>query len=358
MKIVMAQINSTVGDIKGNVKKIKRYIEMARGYGAEIVIFPELAVTGYPPQDLLYEREFVKENKRRLLAMIGEMKEDIVGIVGFVDYEDSDLYNAAAVFKGNNLIGVAYKSLLPTYDVFDEARYFKPSKEINTVRVSFGEEEIALGIEICEDLWDEEYPIKVTDILAAKGANIILNLSASPFYAGKRFLRLRLLQEKAGKCNLPIFYVNMVGGQDELVFDGQSLAVDGNGDLIAIGKQFEEDLIITDIDLRNWTAKKVNPGPYRREEEMLNAIMLGIRDYFRKTGFKKAIVGMSGGIDSSLTSCIAVEALGRENVIGVYMPSKYSSQHSKEDARRVAENLGILFIEIPIQEIIEVIEES
>ncbi|MCX8170892.1 MAG: NAD+ synthase [Candidatus Bathyarchaeota archaeon] len=353
MKIAMAQINSTVGDIKGNVKKIKTYIEVAKRYSVDIVIFPELAVTGYPPQDLLHEREFVKENKRMLLATIGEMKEDIVGIVGFVDYKDRDLYNAAAIFKGNNLVAVAYKTLLPTYDVFDEARYFKPSKEINPVRVSFSEEEIALGIEICEDLWDEEYPIKVTDVLAAKGANIIFNLSASPFYVGKRFVRMRLLQEKAKKSSLPIFYVNMVGGQDELVFDGQSLAVDGNGDLIAIGRQFEEDLVITDIDLRNGTAKKVEPPPYSREEEMFNAVVLGIRDYFRKTGFKKAIVGMSGGIDSSLTACIAVEALGRENVIGVFMPSKYSSQHSEEDARRVAENLGILFIEIPIQEIME-----
>ncbi|MEM1997232.1 MAG: NAD+ synthase [Candidatus Bathyarchaeia archaeon] len=353
MKIAMAQINPTLGDIKGNVEKIKEYIGMAKKHDADIVIFPELAVTGYPPMDLLYEKEFVKENKRMLLAMINEMNEEIVGVIGFVDYDNRDLYNAAVVFKRNNLIAVVYKTLLPTYDVFDETRYFKPSKKINPVRVSFGEEEITLGIEICEDLWDEEYPIKVTDILAAKGANIILNLSASPFYAGKRFIRMKLLQEKARRNKLPIFYVNMVGGQDELVFDGQSLAVDRNGDLIALGKQFEEDLVITDINLRDGTAKKVEPPTYCREEEMFNAIVLGIRDYFRKTGFKKAIVGMSGGIDSSLTTCIAVEALGRENVIGVYMPSKYSSQHSKEDAQKVAKNLGILFIEIPIQEITE-----
>lgn len=353
VKIAMAQINPIVGDIEGNIGKIKKYIERAEKHNADIVIFPELAVTGYPPQDLLYEKEFVKENKRMLLAMMDEIKGEIVGIVGFVDYDDRDLYNAAAVFKGISLIAVVYKTLLPTYDVFDETRYFKPSKEINPVRVSFNEEEIALGIEICEDLWDEEYPIKVTDVLAAKGANIILNLSASPFHIGKRFIRTKLLQEKARRNKLPIFYVNMVGGQDELVFDGQSLAVDRNGDLIAIGKQFEEDLIITDIDVKNGTAERLSPPPYCREEEIFNAIVLGIRDYFRKSGFKKAVVGMSGGIDSSLTACIAVEALGRENVIGVYMPSKYSSQHGKEDAQRVAENLRILFIEIPIQEIIE-----
>ncbi|MEM4169839.1 MAG: NAD+ synthase, partial [Thermoproteota archaeon] len=262
---------------------------------------------------------------------------------------------AAAVFNGSRIVKIVYKTLLPTYDVFDEARYFKPAlvSEIKPVLISFNTIKFKLGVEICEDLWDRKYDVKVTDLLANRGARLIINISASPFYAGKRFERLKLLREKSRKNRIPIFYVNLVGGQDELVFDGQSMAVDSSGNPIAVGKQFEEDLIITDIDLKNGTGRKIKPLPYHREQEMFNAIVLGIRDYFRKTGFKKAVVGMSGGIDSSLTTCIAVEALGRENVIGVYMPSQYSSQHSKEDARKVAENLGICFVEIPIQEIVE-----
>ncbi|MCX8153580.1 MAG: NAD+ synthase [Candidatus Bathyarchaeota archaeon] len=244
---------------------------------------------------------------------------------------------------------------MPTYDVFDEDRYFKPAnqEEIKPVLINLNGTEFKLGVEICEDLWDKNYDVKVTDLLKARGAEIIVSISASPFYAGKRFERLKLLKEKSSKNKIPIFYVNMVGGQDELVFDGQSLAVDSHGSLIAIGKQFEEDLVITDIDLKKGTAKKVVSPPYCREEEMFNALILGIRDYFRKTGFKKAVVGMSGGIDSSLTTCIAVKALGRENVIGVSMPSKYSSEHSKTDAQKLAENLGICFVQIPIQSIVD-----
>lgn len=351
MRVAMAQINSTVGDLGGNIEKIKEYIDTAKKHKVDLVAFPELAVTGYPPQDLLYENAFVRRNKELLEELIRN-NADIVGIVGFVDYDQKNLYNAAAVFNGNKLVGIVYKTLLPTYDVFDEDRYFKPAKEVKPVKVDINGEEIGLGVEICEDLWDEEYDLKVTELLAMKGADLIVNLSASPFYAGKRFVREKLLKEKSTKNRVPIFYVNLVGGQDELVFDGQSLAVDRTGDLIAIGKQFEEDLVITDIDLERGAAEKVRPPPYNREEEMFNAIVLGIRDYFRKTGFKKAIVGMSGGIDSSLTTCIAVEALGKENVIGVSMPSKFSSEHSRSDAQQLAENLGIYFVQFSIQDII------
>lgn len=355
MKIAMAQVNCTVGDIEGNIRKIREYMKMAKERGADLVAFPELTVTGYPPQDLLLEKAFVKSQREMLFKTIRENSVSIAGVVGFVDYNKGHLYNAAAVFNGNRLVKIVYKTLLPTYDVFDEARYFKPSKinEIKPVRIRINKVAFKLGVEICEDLWDKKYDVKVTDLLANRGAQLIINISASPFYAGKRFERLKLLREKSRKNRVPIFYVNLVGGQDELVFDGQSMAVDSSGNLTAIGKQFEEDLIITNIDLKNGRGRKIKPPPYHREREMFNAIVLGIRDYFRKTGFKKAVVGMSGGIDSSLTTCIAVEALGRENVIGVYMPSKHSSQHSKEDARTVAENLGICFVEIPIQEIVE-----
>jgi NAD+ synthase (glutamine-hydrolysing) len=350
----MAQINSTVGDLKGNAEKITEYIGEAKRHKADLVVFPELAVTGYPPQDLLYEKSFVRENKEALIKVI-ENNNGIAGVVGFVDYDDGNLYNAAAVFKGNKLVGTVYKTLLPTYDVFDEDRYFKPAKndEIKSINLQINGEVVKLGVEICEDLWDQKYDIKVTDLLAKRGANLIVNVSASPFYAEKRFERERLLKEKAVKNKVPIFYVNLVGGQDELVFDGQSLAVDASGNLIAYGKQFEEDLVITDIDLEQGIAPKVNPPLYSEEEEMFNAIVLGIRDYYRKTGFKRAIVGMSGGIDSSLTTCIAVEALGKENVIGLSMPSRFSSDHSKTDAQRLAENLGTCFVQFSIQDVVE-----
>jgi len=355
MRVALAQINSTVGDIEGNVSKIGEYMRRTLEHGADLVVFPELAVTGYPPQDLLLEKAFVKSQKERLIKMIRRNSAEIIGIVGFVDYRGKNLYNAAAVFNRNRLVGTVYKTLLPTYDVFDEARYFRPARreEIKPVRISKKGVEFNLGVEICEDLWDKKYDVKVTDLLAKRGSNIIINISASPFYAGKRFERLKLLREKARKNRVPMFYVNLVGGQDELVFDGHSMAVDSSGSLITMGKQFEEDLVIVDIDLKDGKGKKIRPAPYFEEQEMFNALVLGIRDYFRKTGFRKAVVGMSGGIDSSLTTCIAVEALGKENVIGVYMPSKYSSEHSREDARKLAENPGICFVEIPIHDIFE-----
>jgi len=356
MRIAMAQINPIVGDLEGNVEKIRCYIRKSKERKANLVAFPELAVTGYPPQDLLYENGFVQENKR-LLEKIVKESTGITTVVGFVDYDSSRKgsdgtivkYNAAAVMKDGKIVGVQYKTLLPTYDVFDEDRYFTPAVE----RKVFNVNDAKVGVEICEDLWDEGYEVKVTKELAEKDADLILNLSASPFYAGKRFVREDVLRRQAKKSKVPIFYVNAVGGQDELVFDGQSLAVDKWGNLIAIGKQFEEDMVITDIDLEKGLAEKVNLPPHRREQETFNAIVLGIRDYFRKTGFKKAVVGMSGGIDSSLTTCLAVEALGKENVVGVSMPSKFSSEHSKTDAQKLAENLGTCFVQFSIQDIVE-----
>ncbi|WXG39739.1 MAG: NAD+ synthase [Candidatus Freyarchaeum deiterrae] len=355
MKIAMVQINSTMGDLEGNIENIKKFINEAEEHQADLVVFPELAVPGYPPQDLLLEKAFVEKNKELLLKLIEQNNVDIAGIIGFVDYKGKKLYNAAAIFHRNRIVGVIYKTLLPTYDVFDEDRYFEPQNEgeIKPIPMRINGEKLNLGVEICEDLWDESYDIKVTDLLAERGANLVVNISASPFHVGKRFERERLLREKSTKNRIPIFYANLVGGQDELVFDGQSLAVDSSGNLIAIGKQFEEDLVITQIDLKSGKTEKINPPPYHKEKEMLEALVLGIRDYYRKTGFEKAVVGMSGGIDSSLTTCIAVEALGRENVIGVSMPSKFSSGHSKGDAQKLAENLGICFVQVPIQEIVD-----
>ena len=351
LKVAMAQINSTVGDLEGNVSKIRRFLADAKSKGADLVVFPELAVMGYPPQDLLLENGFVEKNKRGLHETIKSNTVDVVGVVGFVDYKGKDLFNAAAVFKKNRIVGVVYKSLLPTYDVFDEDRYFKPAKEIAPVAVTVNGKQVRLGVEICEDLWDTDYDVKVTDLLVERGAELVVNISASPFLGGKHLERTKLLREKATKNGVPLFYVNLVGGQDELVFDGQSMAVDKNGNLIALAKQFSEDLVITDI--KEGTALKVEAPVHDKVQEMFGALVLGIRDYFFKTGFERAVVGMSGGIDSSVTACIAVEALGKENVIGVSMPSRFSSDHSKSDAEQLAENLGICFVRVGIQEVVD-----
>ncbi|MFC1486667.1 NAD+ synthase [Thermoproteota archaeon] len=355
LRIVMAQINSTVGDLEGNVSKIKNFLVEAKNCGADLVVFPELAVTGYPPQDLLLENGFVEKNKKALEAMISDNDVDVVGVVGFVDINGNDFFNAAAIFKKNKIVGIVYKTLLPTYDVFDEDRYFKPYNEedIAPISVLMDGKDVRLGVEICEDLWDHNYDVKVTDLLAKRGAELIVNISASPFLVGKHLERNKLVREQAIKSGVPIFYVNLVGGQDELVFDGQSVGVDKTGNLIVLGKQFEEDLITIDIDLELGTAQKIETPVHDKTEEMFNAIVLGIRDYFMKSGFEKAIVGMSGGIDSSVTSCIAVEALGKENVIGVSMPSRFSSNHSKSDAQQLAENLGICFVKVMIQDIVD-----
>jgi NAD+ synthase (glutamine-hydrolysing) len=355
LRVAMAQVNSTMGDLEGNTKKIMKFLAKAKGCGADLVVFPELAIAGYPPQDLLLEDGFVKRNKKLLEELIRNNSVDVAGVIGFVDYRGKALFNAAAVFNRNRLVGITHKALLPTYDVFDEDRYFKPAeeKDIAPISIVINGKQIKLGVEICEDLWDQDYDVKVTALLAKRGADLIVNISGSPFYAGKTLERIKLLEKKATRNGVPLLYVNLVGGQDELVFDGQSLAVDRTGSLIAVGKQFEEDLVITDIDLKRGTAQKIELPPDNKTREMFNAIVLGIRDYFWKTGFDRAVVGMSGGIDSSLTACIAVEALGKENVIGVSMPSKFSSGHSRSDARRLAHNLGIFFVQFFIQDIVD-----
>ncbi|HYA21622.1 MAG TPA: NAD(+) synthase, partial [Thermoproteota archaeon] len=359
MRIGMAQINSTVGDLEGNAKKIEEFIVMAKKEHVDLVAFPELAITGYPPQDLVLDREFVNRNKELLDSLISRNTE-MAAIVGFVDSQGEQLRNSACVFVGNKRIGTADKTLLPTYDVFDEDRYFEPAKgeDIRPISVNLGGQHLKLGVEICEDLWDDGYETKVTDELARRGASVIVNISASPFYAGKVSERIGQLSKKSRANGVPIFYVNLVGGQDELVFDGQSLATDRAGHLIAAGKQFEEDLVTIDIDVQKGTAEEIGPPAYRREKEVFDALVLGIRDYYWKTGFKRAIVGLSGGIDSSLSACIAVEALGKENVIGVSMPSVFSSDHSGTDAEELADNLGIFLVKFGIQRILDSYRET
>ena len=355
LRVAMAQINPIMGDLEGNVRKIKKFLTDAGDCGADLVVFPELAITGYPPQDLLLEDGFIKKNKELLEDLVQNNSVDVAGVVGFVNYRGKDLFNAAGVFSRNRLVVVIHKALLPTYDVFDEDRYFKPAEveEITPFSLVINGKQFRLGVEICEDLWDQDYETKVTALLSKKGADLVVNISGSPFHVGKMLERRRLLEEQAVGNRVPLFYVNLVGGQDELVFDGQSLAVDKLGNLIAVGKQFEEDLVITDLDLEGGVARKVEAPVHDKTREMFEAIVLGIRDYFRKTGFEKAVVGMSGGIDSSLTTCIAVEALGEENVIGISMPSKFSSDHSLGDAMQLAKNLGIFFVQYSIQDIVD-----
>jgi NAD+ synthase (glutamine-hydrolysing) len=361
----MAQINPTVGDLEGNVRLILEYARKAAEAKADLVAFPEMAVTGYPPLDLLPPREtrppsgnrkpeqedFVRLNKQYLYDLAKKI-DSITAVVGFVDYDEVNLFNAAAIINRGQVMSVIHKTLLPTYDVFDEQRYFTSALVNSPVKVEIQGQQVSLGASVCEDIWDEAvgYGVKVVDVLAERGARLVVNINASPFHHGMRETRLNILKRKAKHLGIPIFYVNMVGGQDELVFDGESLAVDGKGRLISIGKQFEEDLIIIDIDPPQ--APPELPTPNRvAEQEIFDALVLGVKDYFRKTGFGHAYVGLSGGIDSSLVVVISAAALGRENVTGVSMPSRYSSGHSKSDAKVLAENLGVEFLTIPIEPI-------
>jgi len=373
LRVGMAQVNPTVGDLDGNAEVVKSFIDRAEDLKVDLLAFPEMVVTGYPPLDLLPPREIRTESgelpsgplkfiaRNRLLAeRLAEQAREVVSVFGFVDRDGSNIYNAAAVCHAGMIVQVVHKTLLPTYDVFDELRYFQPAVRNDPITLTFGEKRLVLGISICEDLWDEElrYQRHVVGDLARKGADVIVNINASPFYAGKRHVREKLLKSKATALNLPFFYVNMVGGQDELVFDGESLAVDSRGELVGIGKRFEEDLVIVDLETESRTAPAVLAPPYDKDDAIFSALVLGVRDYFRKTEFKKGVIGLSGGIDSSLTAAIAVEALGRENVVGVYMPSRYSSDHSGRDAQSLSRNLGITYLVIPIDEIFKAYEKT
>ncbi len=355
MKVVMAQINSTVGDIHGNIHKIKDNISRAISIGADIIIFPEGSVTGYPAQDLLLNANFIEDNEKLLQEVI-ENSGDIIVVVGFVHSDSTGkLYNSAAICQHNKTLKIVNKALLPTYDVFDENRYFKQSniEDISPTEVFVGSESIKIGVEICEDLWDDNYELKVTETLIKKGAQIIITISASPFHVGKMLEREQVILQKIKQFKVPFFYINLVGGQDELIFDGRSFAIDKSGNYLAFGEPFNEDFVVFELNTETFTGPKIETPFFRKEKEVLEALTLGLRDYFLKTGFKKAIIGLSGGIDSSFVACIAVQSLGKENCIGVYMPSQFSSNHSEEDSRALAENLGIFYLSIPIQDIID-----
>ena len=352
MKISLCQINPTVGAIDRNVDLIMKWYQKAVAAGAELTVFPELALVGYPPQDLLLRRRFL-DKAEMALKSIAE-KTTVPMIIGNPLRENGKLYNCAFICGHGEITGHYKKRLLPTYDVFDEDRYFTSGESMEVIEVRFGDSLVKIGMQICEDLWDEDYACNLAKSLKEKGAECIINISASPYRVGRLADRSKLIVSKVTETALPFFYCNIVGAQDELIFDGQSLAYDGKGNLIGQGSAFEEDIVLVDLE---------NPVPIQlkiseREQKIYNALVLGVRDYFRKTGYKKAVLGLSGGIDSSLTGCIAVDALGPNNVHGVSMPSRYSSDHSRNDAKTLAKNLGIDYRTISIESIIGEFDES
>ena len=348
MKIGFAQINPTVGDLRGNCELIIGAYQRLAAAGAELVLTPELAITGYPPQDLVFKSRFVPENLA-LLEKLHSRVGDTALLVGFVDRNEGrgkPFHNAAALLERGKPIRKTYKSLLPTYDVFDEDRYFEPATRVEP----FEAHGRKIGVTICEDIWTDDYlPRPLYDIepvrnLVDQGAEIIVNLSASPFRLGAPACRLEMIAAQARAYQRSICYCNVVGGNDQLIFDGNSIAVSASGTLISQLAAFREDEKVIDTD--SATAIKFHES--KTPEQLFAALSLGVRDYFRKCNFHSAVIGLSGGVDSAVTAVIAVDALGAKNVTGVSMPSPYSSRGSIDDARALARSLGIKFFEIPI----------
>jgi len=352
MKVSLCQINPTVGAVDRNADLIMKWYQKAVAAGAELTVFPELVLVGYPPQDLLLRRHFL-DKAEMALKSIAE-KTTVPMIIGNPLRENGALYNCAFVCSNGEITGHYKKRLLPTYDVFDEDRYFTSGESMEVIEVRFGDSLVKIGMQICEDLWDEDYACNLAKSLKEKGAECIVNISASPYRAGRLADRSKLIASKVAETALPFFYCNIVGAQDELIFDGQSLAYDGKGNLIGQGPAFKEDIVLVDSE----NSETIELKTAGREQKIYQALVLGVRDYFRKTGYKKAVLGLSGGIDSSLTGCIAVDALGPNNVHGVSMPSRYSSDHSMDDAKTLAKNLGIDYRTISIESIIGRFDES
>jgi NAD+ synthase (glutamine-hydrolysing) len=383
-RVALAQINPTVGDLEGNVARIRVALGQARAVGARLVAFPELAITGYPPEDLLFKSAFIEANLRAV-ADVAVASTGLTVIVGFVDKRD-DIFNAAAVLHDGQPAGVYHKRYLPNYGVFDENRYFQAGTEVPVFTLG----ETSFAVNICEDVW---YPTGPTTRQALAGAELVVTINASPYHAGKGHQRERMIATRAADDVVCLAFVNMVGGQDELVFDGGSLIVNERGEPIARGRQFAEDFVVADLDLDAVFHARLHDSRRRKEKqaaaevsrvvlpplssapspplpsrealaplapvaEVYEALVLGTRDYVRKNGFTHVVIGLSGGIDSSLVAAIAVEALGRENVSGVTMPSPYSSTGTRNDARRLARNLGVDFQTLPITPIFRVFRRS
>src|SRR5437764_1746945 len=374
LRVALGQINPTVGDFDGNVRMIVDAIERARALGSQLVAFPELAITGYPPEDLLFKPAFIEANLKAL-DEVTRVSRGLSVVVGFVDKRD-DIFNAAAILHDGERAGVYHKQYLPNYGVFDENRYFQAGTDAPVFAVG----ETTFAVNVCEDIW---YPAGPTTVQALGGAELLVNINGSPYHAGKARFRDQLVSTRAVDDLVCVAYVNMVGGQDELVFDGASMVVNEHGECLARGRMFEEDLVVADLDLEAVFRARLHDSRRRKEKlvvresatrvslpplptpdapplsprevpaltpvaEVFGALVLGTRDYVRKNGFKRVVIGLSGGIDSSLVAAVAVEALGRENVAGVGMPSAYSSAGTRRDAQRLAKHLGIEFLTIPI----------
>ena len=351
MNVALAQLNTTVGDLTGNEARILAAYRRGVEAGAEMVVCPELAITGYPPRDLLLKPHFVTQNVA-VLERLAQATREVGLLVGFVGRTHGKpgrgLTNSVALLHHGRIAEVRTKMLLPTYDVFDEDRYFDPA-EVNAPFTFKGRR---MGVTICEDAWNDEdfwrdrrYRRNPVVELASAGAEMIFNVSASPWHVGKNRTREAMLASLAAKTSCPLLYCNLVGGNDELVFDGASMAFDGQGRLTAQGALFEEDFLLLDTD----KLQPVAPCPGGEDEFAYRALVLGLRDYLHKCGFQSALIGLSGGIDSALTAVMAVDALGAANVRGISLPSQFSSQGSLDDARQLAENLGIRYDVIPIQ---------
>jgi NAD+ synthase (glutamine-hydrolysing) len=370
MNIAIAQLNPIVGDIVANAEKIVTAAHRAAKAGARLLLTPELSLCGYPPRDLLLNPAFVRRLEAALDPLVAALPEAIAVVVGTVARNpnaltqgEKPLFNSTVWLEQGQVPRFFHKRLLPTYDVFDEDRYFASGTESSIMTL----EGLRLGISICEDLWNEDsfwghrsYEANPIAELAAMGADLVINLSASPFCMGKQTLREAMVSHTAKRYNLPILYVNQVGGNDDLIFDGRSLAVSHSGDLVARGKAFEEDLLEVEYH-RNLPAilsTHIAASPQQPAEEIWGALVLGVQDYARKCGFKQVVLGLSGGIDSALVAAIAASALGSENVLGLLMPSPYSSDHSISDALDLAQNLGIKTQTIPIAPLMEGFTQS
>ena len=363
MRVALAQLNLTVGAFDDTYRQVSEGVGRARADGAELVLFSELATTGYPPRDLLNHESFVR-GSLELLEALAALSDDRLGlVVGCVTPNPSQagkpLFNSAALCHRGRVAGRHHKTLLPTYDVFDEDRYFEPGRTLEP----FDFKGRRLGVTICEEVWNDPdfwprrlYASDPVCDLAAKGANLMINISSSPFAIGKASLRFDMIRQEAAKNRVPFFYLNQVGGNDELVFDGQSLGFDAEGQLVVRAGAFEPDLIVCDVPApgERWTAAPtLAPAAASPEEEAYRALTLGLRDYVRKCGFSRVVVGLSGGIDSAVTACLAAAALGPGHVIGVSMPSRFSSDHSLHDAASLAGALGIRDEVIPIDAIFQ-----
>ncbi|MCK5244622.1 MAG: NAD(+) synthase, partial [Desulfobacterales bacterium] len=352
MKIALAQINPTIADFEQNTKKIIQFVNKAKELSCDLVVFSELVISGYPPRDLLEKKAFVAANLDYLNKLIERVRG--IGVVcGFADKNPLShgkaIYNSAVLFEDGKVLHQAHKRLLPAHDVFDETRYVEPGNQYS----SFLYKGCNIGLTICEDIWNDKdfllanrvYPLDPLARIIEDGADLIINTSASPYYVKKREFKRKMLANISKKYSVPLLYVNQVGGNDSVLFDGMSMAFDATGRMAARARDFEEDIIIFDTKTQK---QELHPITGTDAESVLKALVMGTSDYVRKCGFASVLVGLSGGIDSALTVSIAVQALGKENVKGVFMPSQFTSMENFEDTRKLAQNLGIELVHLSI----------